>query len=67
MWISLHRTAGRVLEALLEEVTPALLRDVDEEVTLALLRDVDEDWISLASAIEIFAFALTKLVVQTFI
>ena len=48
-----------VVEILLKGVAPRLLEDVDEESM--------EDSTALASAIETFAFALAKLVVQTLI
>ena len=48
-----------VVEILLKSVASRLLEDVDE--------DVDEDSTALASATETFAFALSKLVLQTLI
>ena len=51
--------ADEVVEILLNGVVAGLLEDVDE--------DVMEDSTALASAIETFAFALAKLVVQTLI
>ena len=53
--IPLDGIVDKVLEMLLREVAPWLVDDVDE------------DSIALASAIETFAFALAKLVVQTLI
>ncbi len=47
----------------MDKVLEMLLRDVAPR----LLEDVDEDSIALASAIETFAFALAKLVLQTLI
>lgn len=47
----------------MDEVLEMLLRGV----ALKLLEDVDEDSTALASAIETFAFALAKLVLQTLI
>ena len=54
---------GIPLEGVVDEVLEMLLRDVASR----LLEDVDEDSTALASAIETFAFALAKLVVQTLI
>ena len=48
-----------VMETLLKGVVSRLLEDVDE--------DLMEDSTALASAFETFAFALAKLVIQTFI
>ena len=48
-----------MVEILLKDVASRLLEDVDE--------DLMEDSTALASAIETFAFALAKLVVQTLI
>ena len=48
----------------MDEVLEMLLRGVASRL---LLEDVDEDSTALASAIETFAFALAKLVVQTLI
>ena len=45
-------------------LTPEMLL---REVVVELLLDLDEDSMALASAIEIFAFALAKLVSQTLI
>ena len=51
------------LDGIVDEVLEVLLRDV----ALRLLEDVDEDSTALASAIETFAFALAKFVLQTLI
>ena len=48
----------------MDEVLEMLLRGVASRL---LLEDVDEDSTALASAIETFAFALAKLLVQTLI
>lgn len=54
---------GIPLKGVVDEVLEMLLRDVASR----LLEDVDDDSTALASAIETFAFALAKLVVQTLI
>lgn len=45
-----------------EVEVPSVLEMLRREVAAGMLLDVDEDSTALASAIETFAFALTKLV-----
>ena len=54
---------GIPLEGTVDEVLEVLLRGV----ALKVLEDVDDDSTALASAIETFAFALAKFVLQTLI
>ena len=63
-WVRDFGRLGIPIEGIVDEVLEMLLRGVTSRL---LLEDVDEDSTALASAIETFAFALAKLVVQTLI
>ena len=56
-----------MVEILLRDVVSRLLEGVDEDLMEDVDEDLTEDSTAFASAIETFAFALAKLVIQTLI